>query len=488
MLAYLDPTARFHARFLEVFQVWKRSDWRQTCRHHVDQRDQCEWIVTRLDLKYRPKKFAEVLGNERVVQLLLRRSLSGTLTDQSMLFGGPKGTGKTTLARIVAMAIVCSAKQEGEPCGKCSACIAIVNGTSSCVEELDAASQGTVDHVREMVQNSEYEPLDGIGNIYILDEAQRLSLASQDAMLRAVEDRSIIVIMCTTEPHKIRGSIRSRVEEYPVYAPSVEIMLAKLVEICDAEKIEHDPDALKLLCPACQNCPRVCIRAVETMAVSGPVDVAAVRSFLRFGDYEAVDKILARVDEQPKSAIQEFDALIDREGPVWVRDAMLYAVASGLRADVGAGHDYPCRVTFFQTRLRHWSEFARQIGVMERPTAAGLMAALLSTQAGFAPRAPTSLPGEIPVPTKTLEPIKTVSTLAAAVMPVVAKTGPEPLEINGINFSSTERLTTLDTKVNGKVEPVPEPDPQSAEFRPDMVPMSDREFARVFVNRFKHRH
>jgi DNA polymerase III subunit gamma/tau len=436
-------------------------------------------MATRLDLKHRPRRFADVLGNEGVVQLLLKRSRAGTLTDQSMLFGGPKGTGKTTLARIVATAIVCQEKQDGEPCGSCSACLAVLHETSACVEELDAASQGTVDKIREMVRDSEYEAVGGVGNIYIMDEAQRLSLASQDAMLKAVEDRSIIMIMCTTEPHKIKPAIRSRVEEYPVSAPTTEQMAAALAKMCVCEQIQHDPDALPMLAKICQNCPRVCIRAIETMAVSGAVDGTAVRKFLRFGSYEAVDKILATIDDSPKSAIAMFDALIDQEGVTWVRDAMLFAVASGLRIDVGANHSYPCRISFFQTRLRQWSEFARQIGLTERPTSAGILAALLSTKSGGLTQKMEVLPPP------------------AAVAPVVAKpaekqqeatSAQHPVEIGGVMFTSSEKLTTLDSKINGnekRDESAKPMEPQGVEYRSDMVPMSDREFAHGFIGRLK---
>lgn len=438
-------------------------------------------MASRLDLKYRPRKFSEVLGNEGVVDLLLKRSRADTLSNQSMLFGGPKGTGKTTLARIVAMAIVCENKTDGEPCGACRECLAVLNETSTSVEELDAASQGTVDRIRDMIHDSEYEPIGGIGNIYILDEAQRLSLASQDAMLKAVEDRSILVIMCTTEPHKIRASIRSRVEEYPISAPSTEAIASRLVEICEKEQIQFEKDALTILCEASQNCPRICIRAIETLSVSGGVTTDAAKKFMRFDSYDVVNKILALIDDHPKSAIDMFDELIDREGPTWVRDAMLFAVASGIRMDVGAGHKYPCRLTFFQSRLRGWAEFARQIGIVEKPTSAGILASLISTKPSFSPkptktRPDVSEPPPIPKPDVPKIPEKTEEVSGK----------PTPLEIDGIKFSPAESLTTLDSKITPSA-PVEQPleVAPSVEFRSDMQPMSDREFARDFISRFK---
>jgi DNA polymerase III subunit gamma/tau len=449
----------------------------------------------RLDLKYRPRKFSEVLGNEGVVQLLLKRSHTGTLTEQSMLFGGPKGTGKTTLARIVAMAAVCVDKLDGEPCGNCGACTAVLNENSVAVEELDAASQGTVDKIRGMIHDSEYEVPGGIGNIYILDEAQRLTQAAQDAMLKAVEDRSIIMIMCTTEPHKIRDSIRSRVEEYPVSAPSIDVMVARLAQICELEKIKYDQSALRLIAQLSKNCPRICYRAVETISVSGPVDIQAARKFLRFDSYELVDKILARIDDQPKLAIEMFDSLVDREGAVWVRDAMILAVSSGLRVDVGAGPSYPISTTFFQTRLRRWSDFARQIGMIERPTGAGILSALISTSttylnSTYTPPVVTQI-SQTPV-TKTLgAPSSVASVLDTTKTPTIANSVPEKIqvEVDGVNFSYGEKLTTLDTKIGtSSIIESKEPEPNIIEFKPDLIPMSDREFARDFIKRMGPRH
>ena len=444
-------------------------------------------MVSRLDLKYRPKKFHDVLGNEGILQLLLARSKAGTLTNQSMLFGGPKGTGKTTLARIVAMATVCKNKQDGEPCGSCSSCASILNETSTCVEELDAASQGTVDRIREMVHDSEYETIDGIANVYILDEAQRLSQASQDAMLKAIEDRSIIVIMCTTEPHKIRASIRSRVEEYPVSSPSTDTMVERLALICDNEGLEYDKNALELLSKASQNCPRICIRSIETVSILGPVNSDSMKKFLRFESYEIVNKVLSLIDDSPKTAIQAYDDLIDQEGPVWVRDAMLFAVSSGLRIDVGANHTYPCKVSFFQTRLRNWSEFARQIGMMERPTSSGILSALIATRPDFLPS------GVKNVTAVNLNTPMTVSSPPEAVPspPEAVPSPPETslknagLEIEGIKFSSDEHLTTLDGKIEVTVKQDLVEESSGVEYRSDMVPMSDREFVRDFINRVK---
>lgn len=450
---------------------------------------------TRLDLKYRPRKFSDVLGNDGVVRLLIRRSQTNTLTDQSMLFGGPKGTGKTTLARIVAMAVTCRNKQDAEPCGVCDGCVQIINGISSYVDEMDAASQGTVDRIRNIVEDSEYETVDGTNNVYILDEAQRLSPAAQDAMLKAIENRSITVIMCTTEPHKIRASIRSRVEEYPISPPSTDVVVSRLEKICNVECIQYDTDALKLLSRSCQNCPRTSIRAIETISILGPISIQAVQEFFHFDSYGIIDKILANIDTNPGFAIQAFDGLIDTEGVSWVRDAMLFAISSGLRSDVGIKHSYPCKLTFFQTRLQYWSEFARQIGMLERPTAAGILSALISTKSGGptipAPiLVPVPVPScSVPVPAPSPNPPQVVAPKPNQTVPDAKESPkqvdkPKTITIDGVSFSSKENLTSLDGKI-GPSEPPKTQDGESriVEYRSDMEPISDREFSRDFISR-----
>src|SRR5690606_30604207 len=123
--------------------------------------------MSKFDLKYRPQTFTRVLGNSGVKKLLLTRSQNKSLSDQSMMLSGPKGCGKTSLARIIARAISCTDLQDGEPCNECVNCISITSESDHNFQELDAASQGTVDRIRDMVREADYQSLNGMKQVYI---------------------------------------------------------------------------------------------------------------------------------------------------------------------------------------------------------------------------------------------------------------------------------------------------------------------------------
>lgn len=452
--------------------------------------------MPRLDIKYRPKKFTDVLGNDGVKKLLLARSQAGTLAEQSMMFAGPKGSGKTTLAKLVARSIACECKVDGEPCGECNRCVSILDGTSNIVEEFDAASQGTVDRIREIVKDSEYESFDGVQCIYILDEAQRLTPQAQDAMLKAVEDRSIMVILCTTEPHKIKGPIRSRVEEYPVNNPTSDSIVARMSSICDVEGIKYEKEALLILARMLQNCPRTCIRAIETISVTDDVTAKSVKQFLRFDSYNLIDGILLNIDNAPLVALSKFDELSSIESPMWIRDTILLAISSGLRVDVGSSSNYPIPITFFKTRVGAWSNLARQLVFVEKPTTSGLLALLLN-------RSSVST-----VTTKVDETFTKSDVIIGGVKSTIVENVARPIvenvkkqeiqssliekthkniEVDGIKFTQDENLTTLDDKIHQSVGTVNNVSDEvlGVEYDKNKIPLTDREFARGVINRIK---
>jgi DNA polymerase III subunit gamma/tau len=453
------------------------------------------------DLKYRPRTFSDVLGNHGVISLILKRSQTGTLGDQSMMLAGPKGCGKTSIARLIARALRCSSLKNGEPCGECPSCFAIINETSDSVQELDAASQGSVDRVREMVRDIDYNTFDGKSQVYIIDESQRLTAQAQDAFLKSVEDRLFTVILCTTEPHKMKGPLRSRVEEYPISPPKLEEIIPRLSNISVLEGVKADPEALRVIVNMNDCCPRTSILSLQRMSVLGDVTIDSVRQFFRFNSYELIDKILYNLDSSPVSAFAMLDELASIEGPVWIRDTIVFAIVSGMRVDIGVKSNYPVSTRFFQNRLQGWLTIAKELGGIERPTLFDIEAVLLMDQNRIdAPKIapvfsnPSTLVPSVPIPV----PPVAVIPLTVPVSPVVFKSEPvsksvldavrsKSLELDGVKYTSDERLTTLDDKVNTPKSDIviSEKDVPPVELDQAHAPISEKELIRNLISRVK---
>ena len=467
-----------------------------------------------LDLRFRPRKFSDpilgVLGNVGIVKLLKKRSVDGTLAGRSIMFGGPKGLGKTTLARIVAKAIVCPNLEDGEPCCSCGPCKSVEEGSSDSFDELDAATQGTVDRIRSIVQDLDLGTLDGNPRVVVFDEAQRLSKASQDALLKPMEDRRIVIILCTTEPHSIKTAIRDRVEEYSVSPPSVEEITGRLQQICKIESIEFDRDALDLIVVLNHSNPRTSITSLETVSMMGRVTKETVKDVYRFDSMEDVVQVLSLLDSNTVQAFAILDRLFSRESPTWIRDNVVAAISSALRTSIGAKPTYLVPTMFFQNRGRAWTELASSLSRLDRPDAAAVEAVLMESSSALpvVSDIPSSPPivhmpsvkavSEVPVVTleESQEPSQQeiVSKLADALSaikkpdnsikkPVESKS----IEVDGVRFTSSETLTSLDAKIKNSVPPENPVAVSDAGVLLDgsLNPMAPKEFANAFEIRIK---
>jgi len=464
-----------------------------------------------LDLKYRPRKFIDVIGNDAVVKLLLSLSREHKLGSRSMMFGGPKGCGKTSLARIAARAIVCDSIQDGEPCNECISCQSVITESAENFDEFDAATQGTVDRMRNIVSELDYGSLNSKPFVFILDEAHRLTKQAQDALLKSVEDRRLIVIMCTTEPHKLGLALRSRVTEYPVVPPTIDQMLGLLETVCKEEKISYTEAALKALIQGENNCPRTCLTTLELLTTgTGRLEKESIQSYFRFAASEHLVHALSILDGNPPQALSILDGLFATEGPVWVRDNIVAAIASEMRKNVGAKPTYQVPTEFFKNRGAAWADLARQLGSIDRPNVADIEAALMAglqviqstpvqpvTYTYVAPAAPSpavSAPASDPIPVKATP----AATQVAPPVPSASPSTPPPkkdvpkppaeVEVDGIIFSKTENLTSLDSKIEssrGVSAPLTTIAGPNVEWDKTRIPMSEREFQRGFAERFK---
>ena len=329
------------------------------------------------DLHYRPKKFSEIVGNKAVVQLLLQLSKAGKLGERSLLFGGQKGTGKTSLARIIACAVVCDDKTDGEPCGECEFCLGVRQENIESFEEFDAATQGSVEHMRNIVSELDYGNLNGKPSVFILDEAQRLTKQAQDALLKSIEDRRMLVILSTTEPHKIQGPLRSRLTEFQINAPEISELELHLRKIADNECIKINDEALRLLIKAQDNCPRTCLTSLEILSVYGEVTLENIKSYFKFGSIEKLIQALEYLVVKPVDAIVLISELLGSEGPSWVRDNVISIVINAVRMSVGAKPNL--LVSFNSSFIKGpiWLSIAKSLGVLDKPNAADIEAILL---------------------------------------------------------------------------------------------------------------
>src|SRR3954469_8881896 len=208
---------------------------------------------TVLARKYRSQTFDEVVGQDHVAKTLKRAIESGRIA-HAFLFCGTRGTGKTSMARILAKALNCesSDKPTTKPCGKCESCQGIARGDDIDVIEIDAASNTGVDNVRDIIENSAYRPARSRFKVYIIDEVHMLSKAAFNALLKTLEEppSHVKFILATTEPEKVLATILSRCQRYDFRNIPTREIAGHLREICKKEKIKADEDALFLVAKA----------------------------------------------------------------------------------------------------------------------------------------------------------------------------------------------------------------------------------------------
>jgi len=203
--------------------------------------------------KYRPQKFSEVIGQEHVTHTL-KNALQQGRTAHGYIFSGHRGIGKTTVARILAMALNCrsSDKPVAEPCGVCESCTEIRAGNSVDVIEIDAATNRGIDEIRELREGTRYRPARDRFKIYILDEAHQITDAAFNALLKTLEEPPghVVFMLATTQAEDIPQTIRSRCQHFSFRAVGFEEILNQLKDLCGRENIEADEDALALLAEA----------------------------------------------------------------------------------------------------------------------------------------------------------------------------------------------------------------------------------------------
>ncbi len=203
---------------------------------------------TALYRKFRPDSFASVKGQDHIVKTLKNQIMADRI-GHAYLFCGTRGTGKTSVAKILAKAVNCEHPVDGNPCGECETCKAIAAGTSMNVIEIDAASNNGVDNIREIREEVAYSPTTGKYKVYIIDEVHMLSIGAFNALLKTLEEPPsyVIFILATTEAHKIPITILSRCQRYDFKRISINTISSRLMELMEKESVEVEERAIRYI-------------------------------------------------------------------------------------------------------------------------------------------------------------------------------------------------------------------------------------------------
>ena len=198
--------------------------------------------------KWRPSSFSELVGQEHVAGTL-RQSIKQGRVSHSYLFCGPRGSGKTTTARIIAKAVNCLEPLDGDPCNACAICLSINGGQFMDIIELDAASNRGIDEIRDIREKVNFAPSQGQRKVYIIDEAHMLTDAASNAFLKTLEEPPphVIFVLCTTESHKILPTIISRCQRFDFRRIASDLVYGRLADITEAEGVNVDPEAIRLV-------------------------------------------------------------------------------------------------------------------------------------------------------------------------------------------------------------------------------------------------
>src|SRR5262249_48395440 len=235
--------------------------------------------------KYRPQKFSDVIGQEHVT-----RTLQNAITQQRIahgyIFSGHRGIGKTTVARILAMALNCRSAEKPvpEPCGVCDSCQEIRAGSSVDVIEIDAATNRGIDEIRELREAARYRPARDRFKIYILDEAHQITDAAFNALLKTLEEppTHVVFMLATTQPENIPQTIRSRCQHFSCRAVRFEQILSQLKDLSARENVDIDEEALALLAEAGDGSMRDALSILDQAIASSPgkVSVEDIRNLV----------------------------------------------------------------------------------------------------------------------------------------------------------------------------------------------------------------
>ena len=292
--------------------------------------------------RWRAQTFSQIVGQEAVVETL-RNAVRTDRVSHAILFVGPRGTGKTSLARILAKAVNCTDLREGDPCDACPECTAIRDGTTLDVVEIDAASNRGIEEVRDLRERLAYPPGHLRRKVYILDEAHQITTPAWNALLKSLEEPPpfVIFMFASTEPTKFPPAILSRLQRFDVRRLTPAEIEGKLTRILEADGRSIEPDALRLIARLAAGGMRDAESILDQLlsSTTDTVTEGAVRDLLGLADEGAVDGFIAALSSGDAAAgIAVLDALEERgRDPRALLDQVVDAIRLRLVAEARAG-------------------------------------------------------------------------------------------------------------------------------------------------------
>ncbi|HET9345215.1 MAG TPA: DNA polymerase III subunit gamma/tau [Candidatus Limnocylindrales bacterium] len=396
--------------------------------------------------RWRAQTFAEIVGQTAVVETL-RNAVRSERVAHAILFVGPRGTGKTSLARILAKALNCTNLQDGDPCDRCEACVAIREGRAFDLVEIDAASNRGIADIRDLRERINYAPTDLRRKVYILDEAHQITKDAWNALLKSLEEPPDFVtfMFASTHPQDFPPAIVSRLQRFDVRRLTVPEIEGKLQRILAAEGVDAEPAAVHLVARLAAGGMRDAESMLDQLlsASGGQITEAGVRDLLGLAEAEAVDRLVtALADGDAAAGIAVLDELEDRGRDLGiVLDQAVELVRTRLAASFGGSGDpaATARLTRAARSLAAIDPERRGVGGLRLQVELALIAAppassaIAPQQTAEAPRAAPAkaVPSKAPTPPAeaaenpaTTEPLP----LAATESPpsATAATAPEP--------------------------------------------------------------